>query len=106
MLKNLQRDDQGKFYWRLNLAAIAAQYPSLRLAVGEGKVFAGPTLFLRGALSKYIQERNFEAIHQRFPMARIETVSGASHWLHAEKPQVVVGHMLNFFAEYKSVENK
>jgi len=87
LLKNLQRDDNGKFYWRLNLPAIADQYPQLRLKVGEGKVFNGPTLFIRGELSKYIQERNFDAIYQQFPNAKIETLTNAGHWLHAEKPQ-------------------
>jgi pimeloyl-ACP methyl ester carboxylesterase len=66
---------------------IAKGYDALRLAVGEGKTFSGPTLFIRGGLSKYIQERNFAVIQQQFPQATIETIENASHWLHAEKPR-------------------
>lgn len=96
LLKNLQRDDNGQFYWRLNLAAIAEQYGVLRLSIGGGKVHPGPTLFIRGALSKYIQERNFDAIYQQFPSAKIETIDNASHWLHAEKPQQFADLVKNF----------
>jgi len=87
LLKNLQRDEQGNFYWRLNLPAIASQYGEMRKTIGNGKVYSGPTLFIRGGLSKYIQERNFDAIYKQFPNAKIETIANASHWLHAEQPQ-------------------
>lgn len=86
LLKNLQRNEDGKFVWRINLKCIVGQYPNLRLNVGGGKRFDGPTLFIRGELSKYIQERNYAEIKNRFPNANIETLSNASHWLHAEKP--------------------
>ncbi len=87
LLKNLVRDDDGKFQWRINLPAIVENYPEVRKAIGEGRQFHGPTLFIRGELSKYIQERNHADIFQQFPNAKIETISGASHWLHAENPQ-------------------
>lgn len=87
LLKNLQRDDNGDFYWRLNLSVIAEQYDTLTQKVGEGSQFTGPTLFIRGELSKYIQERNHDEIHQQFPQAKIVTIDDASHWLHAEKPE-------------------
>lgn len=99
LLKNLQRSEDGEYTWRLNIKAIADQYDNLRLTVGDGKIYAGPTLFIRGALSKYIQERNHPAIYQQFPKATIKTIDGASHWLHAEKPQQFVELVKRFILE-------
>jgi esterase len=96
LLKNLQRNDQGEYFWRLNLPVIAQSYDAMRQAVGEGKMFPGPTLFIRGELSKYIQDRNIEAIQQKFPLAKIATIARASHWLHAEQPQQFFELVKNF----------
>jgi len=104
LLKNLQRHDDGQFTWRLNLPAITHNYPQLRFAVGEGRSYNRPTLFIRGELSKYIQERNFDTIYRQFPNAKIETIPGASHWLHAENPQLFTELVLNFIVEKGSHE--
>jgi len=32
----------------------------------------------------------------RFPHARIEHVAGASHWLHADKPEQVIASLREF----------
>ncbi|PIY73626.1 MAG: alpha/beta hydrolase, partial [Rhodobacterales bacterium CG_4_10_14_0_8_um_filter_70_9] len=37
--------------------------------------------------SDYVSPAMHGAIRARFPAARIETVEGAGHWLHAEKPE-------------------
>ena len=87
LLKNLQRDEEGNYYWRLNLPVIVKEFSTMRSGIAAGKVFDGPTLFIRGGLSKYIRERNFDAIKNQFPNSRIETIENASHWLHAEEPQ-------------------
>lgn len=97
ILKNLARDDSGKFYWRLNVVAILEQYDELRLAIGDfekddsnsesPQSCQTPALFIRGEKSNYIQERNYAEIYRKFPNAKIETIQGASHWLHAEEPE-------------------
>ena len=96
LLKNLVRDDDGKFHWRLNLPAIVNNYPLVRQAVGDGRQYLGPTLFIRGELSKYIQQRNHADIFQQFPQAKIETIPGTSHWLHAENPQRFAELVIDF----------
>jgi esterase len=74
--------------WRLNLDALEAEMPKI---IGwpddvSGQ-FAGPTLFLSGGASDYVQPEHREAIKALFPQARFAKVPGAGHWLHAEKPR-------------------
>jgi pimeloyl-ACP methyl ester carboxylesterase len=73
--------------WRLNLKVLEAEMPRI---IGWPQVagrFDGPTLFLSGALSRYVLPDYREAIRALFPGARFAKLSGAGHWLHAEKPR-------------------
>lgn len=96
ILKSLERDEDGAFRWRLNVPAILHNYDDLRLAVCDGCQYAGPTLFIRGEKSNYIAERNHPEIAAKFPNSDIATVAGASHWLHAERPQEVATLIRDF----------
>ncbi|GAB1258922.1 alpha/beta fold hydrolase [Aurantivibrio plasticivorans] len=96
ILKNLTRSETGGFKWRINVAAITAQYDQLRLSVGDNQVYNGPALFLRGAQSDYITDEMFSEIHRKFSDAEIITVDNASHWLHAEQPSIVASAVIVF----------
>ncbi|MGQ9425807.1 alpha/beta fold hydrolase [Gilvimarinus sp. F26214L] len=98
ILKSLERQDGGGYRWRLNVPTILKDYDSLRLSVCDERPFAGPTLFLRGAKSNYIAERNKEEIARKFPDFEIVTVENASHWLHAEQPEVVAQNIIEFLS--------
>ncbi|MCW8194941.1 alpha/beta fold hydrolase [Proteobacteria bacterium 005FR1] len=96
ILKSLDRSSEGSYRWRLNVPTILDKYEDLRLAVCEHCNFAGPTLFLRGEHSNYIAERNHDEIKAKFPESSIVTIDGASHWLHAEKPDAVARAIIDF----------
>jgi pimeloyl-ACP methyl ester carboxylesterase len=49
--------------------------------------FDGPTLFLTGADSHYVQPGYRDTIRGLFPAARFAKIPGTGHWLHAEKPR-------------------
>jgi len=51
--------------------------------------WTGPTVFIKGAKSKYINSRNIPVCEAFFPNATIETLD-AGHWVHSEKPLEVV----------------
>lgn len=89
ILTNLAREPSGKYRWRLNIDAIEEHYDLLRVGPETSQVFNKPTLFIRGELSNYIREKNTAEIKRLFPQATIETVAGAGHWVHAEKPKEV-----------------
>ncbi|MFG6593384.1 alpha/beta fold hydrolase [Sulfitobacter sp. 1A13368] len=74
--------------WRLNLDALEAEMPKIigwpEDVTGQ---FVGPTLFLSGGASDYVQPEHRDAIKALFPQARFAKIPGAGHWLHAEKPR-------------------
>ena len=84
LLKNLMRDGDH-WVWRMNLPVIADCYDLLR-AAPDTAVYNGPSLFIRGELSRYIKDDNRVGIQRQFPDSRLETITGAGHWLHAERP--------------------
>lgn len=87
ILKNLYRNEQGEFDWRLNIDALIASYPDLCQGIETEKSFIKSVLFLKGENSPYIQESHRAAIMKLFPQAQIEVIEQASHYLHVEKPQ-------------------
>lgn len=96
VLKNLMPDDQGGYRWRNNIEAIAANYDRLREAVHGPAPFAGETLFVLGGKSDYVGDEDRQEIRRLFPSAQFETIAGAGHWVHAEKPAEFAGAVLNF----------
>ncbi|MBU6448709.1 MAG: alpha/beta fold hydrolase [Rhodospirillales bacterium] len=85
-------------HWRLGLDEISANMANLfRWDDPPGAVpYTGPALFLCGAKSNFVTPAAEPDILQRFPQARIERVEGASHWLHAEKPEQVIAALRDF----------
>ena len=51
---------------------------------------------MRGENSGYIEPKDKFLIKKHFPKAKIETVSNAGHWLHAENPKDFYNKVINF----------
>jgi pimeloyl-ACP methyl ester carboxylesterase len=100
LLKNLARNPAGGFRWRMNLPAITAAYDQLIGPVGQlGEQYDGPALFIRGGKSGYVEDEDLELIQLFFPEASLETVVGAGHWVHAEKPAELLTVVNNFLSD-------
>jgi pimeloyl-ACP methyl ester carboxylesterase len=95
LLKSLGRDANG-FAWKVNLPVITEQIEEVGKALEVGTVFDGPTLFLGGANSSYIQQQDLPDIKIHFPNSEWISIPNAGHWLHAEQPQAVVSEMRKF----------
>jgi pimeloyl-ACP methyl ester carboxylesterase len=95
LLMNLVRDN-GALKWQLNLPVLAQQYPRLIEAVCEGVIIKQPCLFMRGALSDYIEEEDIPLIKQKFPHIEFITIEQAGHWVHAEKPKEFITSIKRF----------
>lgn len=83
----LQSLDVKAKRWKLNLDVLATEMDKI---VGFPQVsgnFDGPTLFLSGAKSDYVQHAHRDTIKALFPQSYFAKISGAGHWLHAEKPR-------------------
>jgi len=99
VMMNLVRNSEGQYGWRLNLAAIMQHYGSLREKPLADRPFTKPVLFVKGAESNYIQQRNRAEIMQMFPAATVKIIMHAGHWLHAEKPQAFQTVALGFLQD-------
>ncbi len=82
--------------WRMGLEEIAGAMGNLLGWPEVDGTYAGPALFLRGGASDYVTPAGEAEIKRLFPAAVVETVAGAGHWLHAEKPQEVVAALQGF----------
>ncbi len=96
LLTNLARTSDKALQLRLNVPAIYHNYQPQLTAAPSGPPFRGPTLFLRGSESPYIRKMNRPQIKQLFPAAQLQTVIGASHMLHTEKPEEVASRIRQF----------
>lgn len=84
--------------WRVGLAEIQEAMPDLlgwRDLPGQ-RPYEGPTLFLRGAESSYVGPEAEQVIDALFPQARRQSIEGAAHWLHADKPREVIAALQGF----------
>lgn len=99
LLKNLRRLSSGHFDLKLNVDSIVANYGNKLVLAPSGLPYAGPTLFIKGQNSAYIQEKHRPIIKNLFPNSRLEVVSDVGHWLHAEKPDVFNSLVYGFLDE-------
>ena len=88
LLKNLYRNEQGKFAWRLHIPVIYNEYDKLREANTTENPFDGAVLFIKGENSDYILPEHSDQIRYLFPNAAFKVIQNTGHWLHAEKPEV------------------
>ena len=86
----------GGFEWKMNLQGLFDNYENI-LKAPVGEPFLKPTLFIRGGNSNYIKDSDKHYITELFPKATLETIEGAGHWVHADKPQALfeaINHFL------------
>ena len=86
LLKNLQRKSTGGFSWKINLPVIANKLSNVGVDLQFAGQFGKPTLFIRGAKSKYVRDEDWKRIAEIFPAAQLQTMD-TGHWVQAEKPQ-------------------
>jgi pimeloyl-ACP methyl ester carboxylesterase len=98
LLKNLYRTDAGTFGWRMNLPVLNEKIENIGEGLPAHFRSDKPTLFIRGEHSNYIRETDFPLIREHFPNSALETIAGAGHWVHAEKPADLLEKVLNFIS--------
>ncbi|WP_428634772.1 alpha/beta fold hydrolase [Sedimenticola sp.] len=87
LLQNLHQKD-GQWVWRMNLPALTRGMPEIvGFPLANSPVYTGPTLFIYGELSDYLQPAAQPIIQCLFPHARLEEIPQAGHWVYAEQPQ-------------------
>ena len=103
ILKNLHRIEKT-FEWKINVPVLKASLEHIISGVSwkdyEDRIpiTSYPVLFIKGSLSGYIQTNDAQSIYHMYPDAKIETLEGATHFLHAEKPNEFVALLLKFLS--------
>ncbi|OUS00353.1 alpha/beta hydrolase [Flavobacteriales bacterium 33_180_T64] len=96
LLKNLYWIEKGQLALRINLEVLKRHVSEVGEALPIHSKFENPTLFLRGDKSEYVMQTDEQLIKQHFPLANIETIRNAGHWLHAENPNDFYEAVINF----------
>ena len=99
LLQNLVRHD-GRWRWRMNVPALLEGIDAIRgwPEPPGGARYLGPTLFLHGGESGYVQPAHEPAIRALFPYARFRSVPGAGHWVYADRPAEFLAALRAFLA--------
>jgi len=105
LLKNLKRESDKSFSWKLNIKAIHQHLPQIMDGLEKenftkGRGITGfPVLFIKGANSNYINEDDNLLIRTIFPYAEILEIPNSGHWVHAEQPELLIKTILYFILD-------
>lgn len=99
LLKNLTRSKLGGYEWKMNLPAIYQNYAAILSTIESEDTFTNPTLFIRGEQSDYVLDKDLKPIHNLFPIAQLETIAEAGHWVHAAQPAILLDLVKTFLKE-------
>ncbi len=93
---NLERDSAtGSWRWSINLPVLTRALPDLEATpLAPDEVFSGPTRFIAGGRSAYIQPEDQRSIDAHFPTAERVTLAEAGHNPHMETREAFVEAVL------------
>jgi len=102
--KNLSRsDDSAKgLTWKPNLPVLKASLNHLMTGLDDLELYAPctiRTLFIKGSLSNYYLPEHEKNRHHFFPESSLVEVANAGHWLHSERTEVFLDHVLSFLGD-------
>jgi pimeloyl-ACP methyl ester carboxylesterase len=95
LLKNLYWKEKGQLAWRMNVEVLEAEMDEILSEIPKKEVWI-QTLFIRGALSNYILDEDWEEIEEVFPDSELVTIEKSGHWVHAEASEVFLENVLEF----------
>ncbi len=96
LLKSLHWVNREEMDFRFNLDVLVHKQEAVGEALPNDAIFEKPTLFIKGENSDYIVEDDLELISYHFPLARLEKIERAGHWLHSENPGQFIEKSLEF----------
>ncbi len=97
LLQNLELRN-NTLHWRLNLDVINTQIDSLSGFPEVVVPYDGPTLFVYGSRSDYIDATHASTIKSLFPQSQMHAIANAGHWLQAEQPEAFLSALEDFLS--------
>jgi pimeloyl-ACP methyl ester carboxylesterase len=110
IMKNVHREKDGQYRWKLNVNALSKALPEIMGPIHLEKILKGkqiiefPILFIRGGKSNYLLPSHYPEIKEYIPNALIETILNAGHWVHAEQPEEFL-KTINQFLDKSLIKN-
>jgi len=103
IMKNLKRNKNQSFSWKLNVEVIAKEILNITKGFSDNQITKNisgfPVLFIKGEKSDYIQSVDSERITEIFPSSEIEIIQNAGHWIHSEQPEKLSNLVLDFLEQ-------
>jgi len=92
LLKNLRKDEDKAYSWKLNLPVLRNNLDALSDGLDLDKlkslqIKSFPIMFIRGEESAYVGLKDQKLIKEIFPLSQMVSLKNAGHWLHAEQPE-------------------
>ena len=97
LLKNIYRVTPDQLGLRLNIDVLKNASDHIGASLEKQHSFKGKTLFLKGALSGYIETHDELLLKHHFPLDQLVTIPQAGHWLHAENPKAFAAAINNWW---------
>lgn len=96
LLKNLYWNVNKELAWRMNIPVLEKSMNEILKALTFENEILTSTLFIKGELSNYILDEDWDDIEAVFPDSKLISISNAGHWVHAESPTVFIEEVLSF----------
>ncbi len=90
LLKNLYRNSDQAFAWRINLAVITKNIDVVGHELFVKNHSDTPTYFIKGADSHYIQAEDHRYMAELFQNFEIIEIPDAGHWVQADQPELFI----------------
>ncbi len=95
LLKNLARDDNQQFEWRINIPVLEKTIDAMGATLPSSGIFRGPTFFVFGTKSNYFEKGDEVVIEKYFPNSKKQFLE-TGHWVQAEKPNEFTNSVFDF----------
>jgi len=97
IMKNLARDQQQHFEWKINLDSLDKNIGKMGEPLQYEGQYTGPTLFIKGGRSWYYKPGDEAIVEKYFPNVEWVTLD-TGHWVQAEKPKEFEETVLNWLS--------
>ncbi|KAF1742922.1 hypothetical protein MXB_5016 [Myxobolus squamalis] len=86
IMMNLKTDSDGKLRWSFTPDAFLKSFQEIATFPSFSPNFHGPTLFIVGELSEYVNKDDYPSIKKLYSTAKIHQVLKVGHLIHFEAP--------------------
>lgn len=97
LLKNLYRDSNNKFTWKINVEVLLDSLSQIQEFEFNNIKCNTPSFFIRGEHSNYITDpEDIDLIKEHFLDCTFSTILNSGHWVHADNPKQIYQEVIRF----------